>query len=392
MKKSQFIEKIEKYYKTLNLPIYKGAPVVHKGFPGNFNLSLSEYEFLRQNKDFMNLKHDICYVVTQNAIRHSDFTYISKPSDDSYRYLLWFTLAPVAGVYWEINKSFRQKRAQMVIESTINFLVQECGFDINKIHIQYLKSAKISEITSGKYMLDKVIPTDPYLDIYRNLGIPEKNFIPVQNRDALLALNVYGRTTPWGYRNEIFYEYKGKLLDIGTVENLVFKPIYEDNNNLDETKLLDLVDYEHTLALGGIGVERVLMVINKLNSVNELDIIAKPVKSIVKYLSEKEAIKLVQTLRAVCLILADGGKYDDLQKRRKQRLRDFMNLVWQILHDNKISHSIFCKLIETIADQEKLNPQIKKSIEHIKREFLIWDLRKKYGQHWTKHISEIGVV
>lgn len=385
----EIYNKLSNYYQKNGIKEVKCAPVIHKGFPGNFNLSVTEYEFLNQNADFLDLKKDMVYAKTQTCIRFNDFMHTQNENPDSYRYLARFTIATPGGIFWEKDKLKRPVRHKESIANNINFLVQECGLDINKIHVQYLKSGKISEITGGKYMLDKVIPTDPYLEIYRDLGIPEKNFIPVQNRDGLLSLNVYGRTTPWGYRNEIFYEYNGKLLDIGTVENLMYEPIYNTDDYDGEGELIDLIEYKHSLTLGGIGVERVLMVINKMKYVNELDIIEEPAKVLAPYLDPFSARALVQSLRAIALIVADGGEYENLEKRRKEKMRVFWQIAGKLIASKQIPLDVVAKVLGAIAKTEPMYPQVEKSIAKVISEYKLFELREKHGKRWHEHVGEI---
>lgn len=385
----QFNEKLEKYYQKIGVKEVNCTPVIHNGFPGNFNLSVTEYEFLNQNSNFLDLKKDMVYAKTQSCIRFNDFNHIVIENKDSYRYLARFTIATPGGIFWQKDRSLREARHREAIQNNINFLVEECGLDIKKIHVQYLKSGKISEITNGKYLLDKIIPTDPYLDFYRELGVLESNFIPVQNRDGLLSLNVYGRTTPWGYRNEIYYEYKGKLLDIGTVENLMFEPIYDTDDYDGEGELIDLIDYKHTLTLGGIGVERVLMIINGFDHVNELDIVAEPAKILAPYLEPLSARQLVQTLRAISLIVADGGEYENLDKRRKEKMRVFWQHAHKIIHSKQVPLDVIKKVLGTICETEPMYAQMKPAINTIIREYKLFCLREKYGKRWHEHSQEI---
>ena len=100
---NQFIKIIEKYYHKINLKQINPAPVIHEGFPGNFNLSLTEYEFLNQNPNFFDLKNDMVYSKIQPCIRYNDYVHIKKRDKDAYRYLLRFSMAPVGGIYWLKN-------------------------------------------------------------------------------------------------------------------------------------------------------------------------------------------------------------------------------------------------------------------------------------------------
>lgn len=377
----EFIEKIKQNFTVMEV---NPAPVIHNGFPGNFNLSFTEFEVLNQNANFMDLKKDMIYTKIQPCIRFNDFSHIKEEDDDSFRYLGRFTMASIAGIYWEKDKTKRDMRHKNVINKSFDFMTQVCGLDIKKFHIQYLAGGKISKLTNGKYLLDKEVLADPYLDFYRDLGIPESNFIPVQNRDGLLSLNVYGRPTPWGYRNEIFYEYNGKLLDIATVEILVWRPIYDESG-----KLIDLADYEYTLTIDAIGVERILMIINGFSHVNELDIISEPAKILAPYLEPLTARQLVQTLRAIALIVADGGKYENLEKRRKEKMRVFWQHTHKIINSKQVPLDVIKRVLSAICETEPMYPQVEKSIAKVISEYKLFELREKHGKRWHEHVGEI---
>lgn len=378
----ELISKINNYYQETGFNQWSAAPVIHKGFPGNFNLSLSEYEFLNQNPDYFNLKKDMVYVKNQPCIRHGDFPHIEKSNDDSYRYLLRFTMAPVGGIVWKKDTSLREKETKQAIFNLLDFLTKECGLDKNKLYIQHLKSDKISVLTEGKYNFSYFIPDDPNIKHYKEYGI--SNFIPVKDRRGLLALNVYGRPTPWGYRNEIFYDYESKLLDIATIESLIFKPVFNTGKVIS-----GLEPYPNTLVVGAIGVERVLMVINNLKDINDIDLITEPAEILRPYTDPLSAKQLVQTLRTIQLIIADGGKYQSLDKRRKEKMRDFYRLIDEIIAKNQIPVEIIVRVLKKIAELEPNLPQLNNAISLTIQEYELYKLRVKYVHSWQEHLDEL---
>jgi len=379
-----FLATIDGYYQKIGLEKWPAAPSFHDGFPGNFNLSLSEYEFLNQNEDFFNLKKDMVYVKNQPCIRHNDFSHIDNPNGDSYRYLLRFTMAPVGGIVWKKDISLKEKETKKAIFNLLNFLTNECNLDKNKIYIQYLKSDKIKVLTEGKYDFNCQIPNDPNLKYYLDFGIPKNNFIPISNRDGLLALNVYGRPTPWGYRNEIFYDYNGKLLDIATFDSLVFQPILDQQN-----KIINLKLYPYTLVVGAIGVERLLMILNGFKDINDIDLINEPAVVLRPYTDPRSAKQLVQTLRAIQLIIADGGWYKNLGKRRREKMRDFYKFIQKITENNKIPVEVLGKVLVQVADLEPNLPQLEKAIDDTILEYERHKLRMKYIHSWQEHLDEL---
>ncbi|MDD3774150.1 MAG: hypothetical protein PHW50_02630 [Patescibacteria group bacterium] len=382
MKYQELLTKINAYYQKIGIPQFPSAPIIHEGFPGNFNLSLTEYEFLQQQSGFLGLNKDMRYVKNQPCVRKNDLKYISNLQEDSYRYLLRFTMASVGGIFWLKDSSKKDKMAHKVITNTINFLVKECSLDIKKIYIEYLKPTTIFEMTEGKYNFDYDIPVDPNLRHYQKLDIPKENFIPANNRNALLALNIYGRPTPWGYRNEIYYKYKGKLLDIATVEDLRYFPIFKKD------AIVDLKHLDSTLAIGAIGVERLLLILNNLENINQLDIISEPAAILRPYLDPKDAAQLVQTLRAIQLIIADSGGYDSLSDKRKEKIREFYKFL-DLKVNNVVPDEILIKVMKKIAETEPNLPQLNQAVEQNLEEFKKYKLRIRFPYSWQKHLSEI---
>lgn len=380
----ELLEKINNFYQKTGLKQLPSAPVIHNGFPGNFNLSLTEYEFLNQSPDFFGLKKDMVYVKNQPCIRHEDFAHIKKLNDDSYRYLLRFSMASLGGIYWEKDASKRSRRIKENLSNLFEFLTKECGLDINKFHIQYLKSDTISNLTDGKYNFNFHVPDDPNLLYYKNLGIPEKNFITVSNRNALLALNVYGRPTPWGYRNEIFYEHNGQLLDIATFENLIFQPIFNA-----QKEIIGLIPFNNTMVISAIGIERLLMVMNNQKDINEIDLISEPAKILRPYLDPQFAAQLVQTIRTILSIISDGGTYSNLGKRRRERMRGFFKFMQGIVENNHIPTEVLVKVMEKIAELEPNLPKLKKAISQTICKYDLHKLRMKYIHSWQEHLDEL---
>jgi len=247
-----------------------------------------------------------------------------------------------------------------------------------------LKSAPIRQLTEGKYDFDFYVPDDPNLHYYKKAGVPEGNFLPAQNRDGFLALNVYGRPTPWGYRNEIFYKYKGRLLDVGTFESLVFEPIFDENQ-----QICGLKPYNYMLVVSAIGVERVLMVINGLSDVNQLEIISEPAAILRPYIDPLSAIQLIQTLRTIQLIVADGGIWGKLSKRQRQKIKDFYSLIDKIITANQIPIEVIARVLQKIAQLEPNLPQLKNAIGTTIQEYELYKLRKKYSDSYAKHLDEL---
>jgi hypothetical protein len=211
------------------------------------------------------------------------------------------------------------------ITSMVDLLVNRLGFDIKNFRISYHPGGTIRHITKDKYTFDKYIPSDPMIEHWYSLGFSEANFIPEISRNTVLALNNFEFPSPWGYRNEIHYIHNDQLLDIATIEQCYYRPIFGR-----EREIINLTDWDHAFVAGAIGVERVLMVANGLDSVHELDHIQSLNDRILSGSTNQDvfqAICLNETLRPIHAILCDTGTYSDLSRNRKDKFRQLIRNV-----------------------------------------------------------------
>lgn len=359
MKINELREKIRSFQKYTGTEIYPSAPVIHIGFPNCFNLSFAEYEFLQAFKgQYLKCDHDLIYSKIQPCIRHQDWETIKSDEKNRYRYLSLFEMADIGGFILLKQPDKQKEVAQWSIKSFIDF-IRYVGLDIDKLRISYFEETNIKDATGGKYNIDRMIPTDPMMDYWERLGIKKEQLIPDKTRDTLLSLRIFGLPTPWGYRNEIHYEYRGELLDIGTVEYMKYEPLFNENG-----EIYDLKEYEHSLGISVIGIERLNMIINNLEYVWEVDSI-KPLIDLVllkaKNKDNIQAMILVQALRAINQIVVDGGVYSSLNKKRKEYIRLFY---YSFFESSKMIEFELTK--EHLIDLLNLNAELQENSKQFK--------------------------
>jgi hypothetical protein len=196
---------------------------------------------------------------------------------------------------------------------------------------------KVSDLTAGRYDFEKNIPKDSltYAQWLKH-GVPKENFIWDATRDTFLSLFMFARPTPWGYRNELLYDVdKGldedALLDIGTIEYVHWKPVFENPNvqKLRHYMIKDIVPWGHHVVACGMGVERLLMAANGLESAMQCDHLA-PVYNAVLHDADtqdnKAAFVFVDTLRSLYKIIADAHGYVTLTKSRREKTIDIARI------------------------------------------------------------------
>lgn len=357
------IEELRKIISTVpkfpGTKIFLPASVCNDGFPSCFNLSLTEAEMFERWGQYLKYDNDLIYSKIQPCIRHQDWQTIIDDKDNSYRYLSLFDMADVGGIIIQKDNSRHQEAIEFSINSIVEFL-KSLGLDINKLKISYFDGAIIKEATAGKYDLNKYFPMDPEFNYWKEkFGLRDDQLIPNHDRSTMLALSIFGFPSPWGYRNEIFYEHKGKLLDIGTVEHAPYAPVFDDNS-----AIIDIRPFEHSVAISGVGVERISMVINGLDKVWDVDTIKPMVDESKKIfrVDEHDAMIITQVLRVAHRIITDVKSYANLNRKRKEYFRAFLKPLFCYLNSED-DYGNIDKLVELHADLESYYPELKSSVE-----------------------------
>lgn len=384
--------------KLINFPKYPGTikvetgPMINDGYPSNFNLSFAYYEWTQKEgqkgsaKQYISFTGEMFYTKCQPCIRPQDWRTIVENGENKYRYLSYFHMADVGGLIARMDSKYRDEIGVFSINSLIN-LFKELGLDINNVHVAYCAGGKVIDLTDGKYTFDKEVAPDPFYHEWLKAGISEENMIPDKTRDTLLSLRNYSRPSPWGYRNEIFYKHQGKLLDIATIEHLCFEPIFDAEMNT-----IDIIDYKHAFSISATGVERLLTVINNFDNVRKVDIVAPLYDFItqnIKGITVEETDILVQTIRPIQAIIADGGQWQNLNSRRKEIARafymEFAN-VWS-KYNLKINDKLLEDLLFMNADLLK-NDRYKNAIPAVIKELGERVFSLSDNKHLPKEVRE----
>jgi hypothetical protein len=361
----QIIKDFPKFEGSVSLP---PASVIHEGFPSCFNLSFAEYElFHRYGGQYLDFDKDFIFSKFQPCIRHQDWKTIVNDDENTYRYLSLFDMVDLSGFILLKDGSSQEITNKFAIKAFVDF-VKHVGLDISKLRISYFEGGSIEQATNGKYKLSKTLPQDPMIEYWKSLGIKDNQFIVDKTRDTLLSLRIFGNPTAWGYRNEINYEYKGKLLDIGTVEFLPFRPVFDTDG-----EIVDVVESSHIISIAAIGFERFLMILNNLENVWDVDYI-KPLIDKLKELkiSDHGAMVATQAIRAIHRIVTDNGEYKNLNTRRKEYIRWFYKEFFRIFDTEQIelTESLIFDILRMNAEFNSAYPELSNSIEVTKQEII----------------------
>lgn len=348
----------QKYAGTVKI---SRSPIVHDGFHGNFNMSFAEEPYLKKFGNYLDQTEDYNFSTIQQVIRVNDL----KNLDDTH--LLLFDMADISGFIGKTNALYNERNdiANFTIRKTFGFFINELKLKPENFFISYLAGGEVKALTGGKYTFDKYIDADPFIKTAKEYGISEKNFIPDKSRTTLLALN-FTPPVAWGYRNEIFYKTDKFLLDIASIENLLWRPIYKTD------RIADIATWEHFMSFQVVGIERLLMLLNGFEKIYEADHIKPLIENVGQY-SDKSCRILAEMLRCFHRIVADVKSFSNLSCKRKRKLIPYRRNFLQ--NCIKIDFNYKERLKDLLMLNSKLQPcypELSIDIESYANEIIEW--------------------
>jgi hypothetical protein len=314
------------------------APLIHPGFPGNFNLSFAELHWLNEYGRYVDFDHDFIFSTIMSCIRPNDFSLLQ--TRHSWKYLGVFEMADLGGIITSSERPDYKKLQRRRVTELIDFL-KSCGLNPDNIYPVYCAGGTVEELTAGKYTFDFSIPEDRISkEAFLENGIPEENLIPDKSRDSFLALHVYGRTSPWGYRNEVNINLGDKenpdLLDIATLEYGMWRPIFKNTDESRAANVCYLKDSLCGFSISVVGLERLCMAINGFHCIRDVDYIA-PVYDAYAFIDGVQDELAVESLRALHRIYSDVQSCGCIIGRhQKRKIREFLQNIPSSLSQGRI--------------------------------------------------------
>ena len=344
------------------------APLMHDGFPGTFNLSFTEYDWLREYGKFVDFDHDFSFSTIQSCIRPDDFANIFGIMD-SWKYLGPFEIADLTGAINLSEKPDYKKLQTWQINNLISFL-KEVGIYPERIHPSYCAGGTVQELTDGRYNFNFFVPEDKISkEAFLENGVPERNLIPDKTRDTFLSLHLQ-RPTFWGYRTEVnsTRSYSDpELVDIATTEYLPWRPVYLGNEN-SMKNIVGLEESKSGSAISALGLERLCMVINEFPTVRDVDYIS-PVYDVFEEYIDKYSFEFeVEGLRALHRVFSDVNKYKISPGRhQKAKLKDLFRKSKLNRFTKKALREVLTMHSQTQPWHPELADGIEPTIERIER-------------------------
>lgn len=316
----------------------KQVPVVNDSYPGTFNLSFNEPEHLKTFNNYINYNKKLLFGKIQPVIRYNDFLEKIIPEKDSYKYLGLFDMGGISLSYPDAQNA--EEIIGEIIKLGFNFLIKELGLDKNRLFVKLSAGGTVSNITKGKYQFNKKIPPDTIsFKKWLELGLNKNRIIFDSTRDTFLALSLFDRPSPWGYRTEILYNIgkdKKNLLDIGTVEYCPWKPVIKNG------EIVGIIKNTGFSTLIVFGLERLLLIKNRYKHIKECDHIFplyKKILSDAKNKNQHNSFILTESIRVVHRIISDVGG-NKLGRHQKQKLRHYQKVISDL--SNKLNISQEC--------------------------------------------------
>lgn len=347
--------------------------VISEGFPGTFYLSFNEAELLETYGNYIDFPVPLFYGKIQPVIRHNDFLEKILPNKNVYKYLGLFDMGGISLSDPKIKNL--KATTEKMIEYGFKFLIEKLSLNPKKLFIKLSKGGEVTDITKSKYRFDKkILQDDLSLEKWLKLGIKKENIIFDSTRDTFLALHLYGRPSPWGYRNEIFYDIgKGideeNLLDIGTVEYMPWRPV------IINEEISDIIENKCFSSLIVFGLERLLMARNRYKHIAECDHILPLYNEIISNSKTKEqnhkAFILTEAIRVAHRIFSDCQGYANLKNRhRKKRLTNYLQVTFKMSNELEIEQEKIKEFLALNAELNPFYPELKKNIELTNKEIL----------------------
>lgn len=362
-------EIINTFPKYPSTKLAKPASLVNDGFPSCFNLSIGEDPMYRLYGQYLDYDQNLIFTTIQPCIRHEDWKKIVDNDSEAFRYLNLFEMACIGGYTVLHNERDKQEEvAKFHMKSMVDFL-KNVGFDIKKLRISYFAETPIIEATKGKYNINRNFPTDPFYKYWLELGLEEDQLASDKSRDTMLALNIFGLPSPWGYRYEILYEYNGSLWDIGTIENAMYRPVFDK-----QKRIIDIISFDNCIGISAVGFERIASIVNDKKFIWEID----NIYPLIEFIREKsvskieyDAVVLIQAFRAIHKIVSEGYIYENLGRRRKEYIRKFYHEFFDRIKKLGIeySNSFIIELCELNAKLNLWYPELLNSKNIVSNEF-----------------------
>lgn len=383
MKIENIRNKIIENAKKQDLEIVPHSSVISWLYPGQFSYCLNENFIWDKYGTMIDIPCELHFHKIQPSIRWNDFIeYIQGSNKNSAKnenlHLANFDMATITGGHIMPKENYTNY-SKNAFEGMINLLVDKIGLKKENFEVTYFPGLRLSEFGlqkngNPKFNFDHKFSEDTEAkENFKSLGLKEGQIKPDASRNCFLMPDwVCGETVPWGYRNEINYLHNGSLVDIATIERLLWRPLYEDN------EIIGLEEWDKSMVISGAGLERLAMVTENLNDIYCVG----NIEPLFDYISVKgyENPKLVcESLRMLHRIVSDSnGEMRDPKstKNARDRKSKYNNLLRNLSNINEIDMH---RMLEINSDINPWYSELRNSSNRVIEQLKKYGKIQKYG-------------
>ncbi len=378
---------VHQHAEEQRLSIEKHTPVVSWLYPGQFTYCLNEEFIWDRYGSLIDCPEEVHFHKVQPVIRWDDLFnfYIRSPQGKikaGWAHLGMFDMCTINGGHIVKKKDY-ERYSQQSLTGIISFLTEKLSLEPRKLEVGYFAGNALSKLCvtkqgKPKYGFEYTFPEDKEsLGTLHSLGLEKTQVRADASRNSFLSPNwICGAEAPWGYRNEIYYRTSRGLVDIATVERLLWKPLYKEGD------LVGIEEWDKAFVINGTGIERLALVANDLKNILYVDEIF-PMWQYSKMRGYKNARTISESIRASHRIIADTqgdltdahspSKSEDRKKKLNRILRQF----------NSIHEGDLYKMYEINAQcYSECYPELSGAIQQTVHEVLAYKERlQKAGVH-----------
>lgn len=322
------------------------------------------------------------FVVIQNCYRHQDV--VNNRVGDG-RHLGFFRMAGIVS---------RLKNRRNIISDSYDFLTS-LNIDRDRIWATYFGGAELQakievnlpDKTITKELSDAFFPEDIEMKKdFLSLGLSESKIVPLENDinfSGLIASDMYG-----GARGHLYYDLTEKPCSnncypehdekcVRFLEICVFVQEYLEKK--EENKVWNFIPLKDSLIcpiiVTGIGVERIGMILQHLDKIENLDIFQTPLGNISLNVPGIMKDTVLLHLLQSALILVSNGAIPRNKTNRGRQLKELMEMILEKQTQLNISedrYKFIYHCLEEISDYFKgeypqLPFNIERTIEYISK-------------------------
>jgi hypothetical protein len=315
--------RLEAFARGEGLEFISPASLINEVDETSFNYSVEE-PILRRYGDYFRFPAPWSFSTIQPCVRPADLGRLQR-GKNTWR----LSLFEMGVVDYELSPVREDARSlhQRAIERFWQFCVETVGLDPDQLRVSYFAGGRIPHLDNSASDAEAALSADSVTpETFRMLGLADEHLCAQADLDTFLLTFPIPSDFWAGYRFEVFAvaEHSSELVEIGTGEALTWRCVKKGD------RLRALEPGPGCVVAFAVGIERLLAVQSGLRSVYDTDVIAPLHRRLCEMTSEGDTVNtraLTDALRACHMIVADGGTFETLNRRRRKHFRAYLRTV-----------------------------------------------------------------